>query len=108
MTSLTEREKAFEAKYEHDQEIAFKVHVRQIKLFGLWAASRMGLSKDEANAYAKKLIDTDIEKRGGTALQFVIKDMTAKGIDVSERQLGKELERLLTVAKTEVMTETGH
>ena len=69
MTSLTEREKAFEAKYEHDQEIAFKVHVRQIKLFGLWAAGRMGLSKDEASAYAKKLIDSDIEKRGGDALQ---------------------------------------
>ena len=108
MTSLTEREKAFEAKYEHDQEIAFKVHVRQIKLFGLWAAGRMGLSKDEASAYAKKLIDSDIEKRGGDALRIVLKDFTAKGIDVSERQLGKELERLLAVAKAEVMTETGH
>jgi len=108
MTSLTEREKAFEAKYEHDQEIAFKVHVRQIKLFGLWAAGRMGLSKDEASAYAKKLIDSDIEKRGGDALHIVLKDLTAKGVEAGERQLSKELERLLAVAKGEVMTETGH
>jgi len=108
MTSLTEREKAFEAKYEHDQEIAFKVHVRQIKLFGLWAAGRMGLSKDEANAYAKKLIDSDIEKRGGDALHIVLKDLTAKGLSLSEHQVRREFDRLLPLAKSEVMTETGH
>ena len=38
MTSFNEREKAFENKYKHDQELQFKVEARRNKLLGLWAA----------------------------------------------------------------------
>ena len=41
MTTFDEREKGFEAKYKHDQELQFKVEVRRNKLLGLWVAELM-------------------------------------------------------------------
>ena len=108
MTSLTEREKAFEAKYQHDQELVFKVGARRNKLLGLWAAELMKLSKDEAVAYAKKVVESDFERAGDSdVLEKVLTDLTARGVDMSEHRLRKEMDRLLDVAKSEIMKETG-
>ena len=108
MTDLTEREKAFEAKFQHDQEIAFKVTARRNKLLGLWAADLMGLSKDDAAAYAKTVVQADFEKPGDRdVLQRVLKDLTSRGLDMSEHRVRKEMEHLLAVAKAEVMKETS-
>ena len=38
MTTFDNREKAFEDKYKHDQDLQFKVEVRRTKLLGLWDA----------------------------------------------------------------------
>lgn len=108
MTNLTEREKAFEAKYQHDQEVAFKVNVRRNKLLGLWAAGLMKLSKDEAATYAKKVVESDFERPGDSdVLAKVLKDVTARGVELSEYRLRKEMDRLLAVAKSEIMRESG-
>jgi hypothetical protein len=53
MTTFDDREKAFEKKYEHDQELQFKVNTRRNKLLGLWAAGLLGKSGADAEAYAK-------------------------------------------------------
>jgi hypothetical protein len=50
MTTFNEREKAFEKKYEHDQDLKFKVNARRNKLLGLWAAGLMGKSGADAEA----------------------------------------------------------
>ena len=44
MTTFNDREKAFEDKYKHDQDLQFKVEVRRNKLLGLWVAEMLGLS----------------------------------------------------------------
>ena len=41
MTTFNDREKAFEDKYKHDQELQFKVEVRRNKLLGLWVAEML-------------------------------------------------------------------
>ncbi len=43
MTTFDDREKAFEAQYEHDEQLKFKVNARRNKLLGLWAAKLMGI-----------------------------------------------------------------
>ena len=61
-----DREKGYEAKYQHDQEMLFKITARRNKLLGLWAAEQMGLNEEAAqkcalesgrliDEYAKKL-----------------------------------------------------
>ncbi len=108
MTNFNEREKAFEAKYQHDQEIVFKVNARRNKLLGLWAAGLMGLTKDKAAAYARQVVESDFEKPGDDdVLQKVLKDLMGHGLDISQHRVRKEMDRLLEVAKTEVMTESG-
>src|SRR5712691_11960428 len=46
------REKGFEQKYKHDQELEFKIKVRANKLLGLWVAGELGLPAGAADASA--------------------------------------------------------
>ena len=66
MTTFDKREKAFEDKYKHDQELQFRVEVRRNKLLGLWAAEL--LSKDDAEAYAKEVVSAKFEEPGDADL----------------------------------------
>jgi len=103
MTTFNDREKAFEEKFKHDQELRFKVHARRNKLLGLWAAGKMGLDAGAADAYAKTVVDADFKEPGDDdVLQKVLKDLTGKGISASAADVRKEMERLLPVAKDEI------
>ncbi len=44
MTDFQGRERAFEAKFAHDEEFRFLVTARRDKLFAQWAAERLHLS----------------------------------------------------------------
>jgi hypothetical protein len=106
MTTFNEREKGFEQKYKHDQELQFKVNARRNKLLGLWAAQQLGLSGDAAEAYAKEVVQADFEKPGDAdVVAKVVKDLNAKGRPLTELQVRKELDRLLVVAKEQVMKQ---
>jgi hypothetical protein len=61
MTTFDDREKAFEDKYKHDQELQFRVEVRRNKLLGLWAAELLG--KSDAQAYASEVISATSRSR---------------------------------------------
>jgi hypothetical protein len=45
MSNLRERGKTFEAEYSRNQELAFRITARRNRLFGLWAAGKMGLTE---------------------------------------------------------------
>lgn len=104
--SFEKREKGYEAKFAHDEEIAFKAKIRRSKLVGLWAAELMGLSGDEAGAYAKEAVNIEIES-GNEGLFGKIKgDLDEKGIDRSDHQVRQEMEKQLTVAHSQVSSES--
>ena len=50
MNTFDDRKKAAEAKFKHDQEFQFKVIARRNKLLGLWAAEKMGIAGEDAEA----------------------------------------------------------
>jgi hypothetical protein len=107
MTTFNEREKGFEAKYQHDQELQFKVNARRNKLLGLWAAEKLGLTGDAAEAYAKDVVRSDFEKPGDDdVIEKVLKDLSGKGVMMTDHQLRKELDRLLPIAKDQIMKQT--
>jgi len=64
MKSFTEREKGFEAEFKRNQELMFRVTARRNRLFGLWAAARLGLPAEEAEDYAKTVVAADFEAPG--------------------------------------------
>ena len=64
MSTLKDRENAFEKKFAHDAEMQFKAEARRNKLLGLWAADLMGKDGDAAAAYAQEVIKSDFEEAG--------------------------------------------
>ena len=48
MSAFDDREKGFEKKFAHDQELQFKAEARRNKLLGLWAAELMGITGTDA------------------------------------------------------------
>ena len=103
MSKFEEREKSFEAKYARDQEKAFKISARRNKLFGLWAAERMGLTGEAAEAYAREVIKADFEEPGSMdVFRKVWNDLQAKGVDISEHRVMREMERFLEVAREQI------
>ena len=107
MTTFDEREKAFEAKYRHDQDLRFKVTARRNRLLGMWAAGKMGITGEAAETYAKSVVAADFEKPGDQdVVDKVTKDLAAKGVAIDAHQLAREIERLATMAKEQLAKET--
>ena len=71
---------------------------------GLWAAGRLGIAAgDEAEAYARAVVDADFEKPGDSdVIEKVRNDLAAKGIEMSEAQLRTELTRATDEAKRQL------
>ena len=106
MSSFDDREKGFENKFQHDQQLQFKVNARRNKLLGLWAAGVMGKAGSDADAYAKEVVQADFEKPGDSdVIEKLMKDLAAAGKPADEPTIRKQSERLLTEAKQQVMTE---
>ena len=81
-----EIEQGYEAKFKLDEELRFKVRSRRNKLFGLWAAEKLGLDDGQANDYARSLIRLDLERPGHAELvEKVLVDLGAVGVGVDER-----------------------
>lgn len=94
MTTFEEREKAYERKFEHDEELAFKIRSRRRKLLGLWAAERLGLAGAAAETYASELAAHGLH-RGGDAeeVEHILRDFTAKGVALDAARIKLEAER---------------
>ena len=106
MTTFDKREKGFEAKFQHDQETQFKVIARRNKLLGLWAAEKLGLEGEDADSYAKEVVVADFEKPGDDdVVEKVMGDFSNKNVAVSEKDLRKEMERLIAVASEQIASE---
>ena len=64
MTTFDTREKEFEARFKHDQELQFKITARRNLLLGLWGAHQLGLLGDAAQAYAQKIVEAQLQPGG--------------------------------------------
>ena len=106
MSTMKDRENAFENKFAHDAEMQFKAEARRNKLLGLWAADLMGLSGDAANAYAMEVVKADFEEAGDEdVFRKVRGDFDAKNIDQSDHQIRRTMEDLLVTAMDQIQNE---
>ena len=107
MTTFDDRERAFEKKYERDQDLQFKTTARKNKLLGLWAAGLIGKSGADAEAYAKEVVLADLEKPGDSdVIGKLSRDLAAAGKPMEDHAIRKQSERLLVAAKEQLMKET--
>lgn len=104
MNGFREREKAFEAKYLHDEELRFRIKVRRNHLFGLWVAGLLGYNGEEADQYVEEIILVDVQKtHEDDVLHKVLRDLEMAKISLSEHRVRKELEKCGEAARKMIM-----
>ena len=107
MTTFDKREEGFEKKYAVDEELKFKAMARRNKLLGLWVAEQLGLAGDAATAYAREVVAADFEQPGDNDVSHkVTRDLTAKGIAITEQQLRARMDELMAQAIMQVKAGT--
>jgi len=103
MTTFDKREEGFEKKFAHDEELRFKANARRNKLLGLWAAEKLGITGDAANAYAKEVVMSDFEESGDNdVFKKVRNDLDAKGVALSDQDLRRAMIDMMEKAIAEI------
>lgn len=106
MTMFDDRERAFEAKFAHDEEMLFRVHARRNRLLGQWAADRMKLSPAETEAYAKSVVQADFEETGDEdVIRKLLGDLIAAGVDSNEAEIRTAMDAKAIDARRQLMGE---
>jgi hypothetical protein len=107
MTTFDKREEGFEKKFALDEEQKFKAEARRNKLLGLWVADKLGMSGEEANAYAREVVAADFEEAGdGDVVGKVMGDLAAKDVAMSEAELRAKMDELMALAIMQVKAGT--
>jgi hypothetical protein len=103
MNSFDDRERAEEFRFALNQEQEFKAHARRARLLGEWAAGVMGLQGDEALAYAKSVVISDLEEPGEEDLYRKIHDdLQAAGSAQTEHQIRAHMADLMLTARRQI------
>lgn len=107
MSTFEDREKGFERKFAHDEEMQFKAVARRNRLLGLWAAGRMGIvDPDDAREYAQSVVRADFAEKGeDDVFRKVWADLQAKSAAITEQELRDQMAGLLAEAKTQIMLD---
>lgn len=106
MTMFDDREKAFEAKFAHDQDMQFRVTARRNRLLGEWAAKVMQLTPEEADAYKKAVVQADFEEAGDEdVIRKVLGDLVSAGSNLDEAAVRQALSEKTAEARRQLMHE---
>ncbi len=103
MSTMKDRENAFENKFAHDAEMQFKAEARRNKLLGLWAADLLGKTGDDAAEYAKEVVKSDFEEAGDEDVyRKVSGDLGSKA---DEATIRAKMVSLMAEAKGQIVEE---
>ena len=100
MSSFDDREKNFEKKFEHDQELQFKISARRNKYLGQWASQILGYDQEKEKEYIQSVIKADFEEAGDEDVFRKIK-VDLKDHNISDEEIRKKMEELNEKAKSE-------
>lgn len=104
MTAFDDRERAFEAKFARDEDMAFRITARRNKLLGQWAAAKMGLTPEETDAYAKAVVQADFEEAGDEdVIRKLLGDMLAANVEVDDATVRRAIEEQTVEARRQLM-----
>jgi hypothetical protein len=106
MPSFADREKEFEARFKHDEELRFKATARRNRMLGLWAAQRLGLAADAAQAYAEDVVAAQFQAGGDQrVIDKLAADLAAADPAITPARIAFELEHFAAQAKQQLMGE---
>ena len=100
MSSFDDREKSFEKKFAHDEELQFKISARRNKYLGQWASQILGYDQEKENEYIQSVIKADFEEAGDEDVFRKLKADLANH-NVSDEEIRKKMDELNEKAKSE-------
>ena len=101
--SMDDREKAFEKKFMHDQDLKFKAESRRNKMLAEWAAAKLGISGAAVDDYVKAVRKADlVEKGDNDVFRKVAKDLADKGVKVADAEIRKQMHDFLAKAVADI------
>ena len=100
MNTFDEREKSFEKKFAHDEELQFKVSARRNKYLGQWASQILGYNSDQQKEYIQSVIKADFEEAGD---EDVFRKLKAdlNNHNILDEEIRKKMDELNEKAKSE-------
>ncbi len=99
MTDMMDRQKAFEAKYAHNEEVRFKIEARRNKMLGVWAAGLMHKNASDTEAYAKEVIIADFQEVGDDdVLRKVYVDLQQADVNITKDDIRQKMNEYLDQA----------
>ena len=100
MSSFDEREKSFEKKFAHDEELQFKISARRNKYIGEWASKILGYNPNQEKEYIQSVIKADFAEAGdGDVFRKVKEDL--KNYNISGENIRKKMDELNEKAKSD-------
>ena len=97
MNTFDDRQKGFEAKYQHDQEAQFKIRAIRNKLVGEWAASL--IKPEDEEIYVKEVRLSNLEKPGDDDLiDKLLNDFEIKNLGIEKQEIIKKIEECSRLA----------
>ena len=100
MSSFDEREKGFEKKFAHDEELQFKISARRNKYIGEWASKILGYNPNQEKEYIQSVIKADFAEAGdGDVFRKVKEDL--KNYNISDENIRKKMDELNEKAKSD-------
>jgi len=100
MNSFEDREKSFEKKFAHDEELQFKVSARRNKYLGQWASQILGYDQEKEKEYIQAVIKSDFEEAGDEDVFRKLKSDLADH-NISDEEIRKKMDELNEKAKSE-------
>ena len=100
MSTFNEREKSFEKKFAHDEELQFKVSARRNKYIGQWASQILGYNADQEKEYIQSVIKADFAEAGDEDVFRKIKQ-DLKNYNINDEEIRKKMDELNEKAKSE-------
>ena len=100
MSSFDDREKSFEKKFAHDEELQFKINARRNKYLGQWASQILGYDQEKENEYIQSVIKADFEEAGDEDVFRKLKE-DLKDHNIPDEEIRKKMDELIEKAKSE-------
>ena len=100
MSSFDEREKSFEKKFAHDEELQFKVSARRNKYIGEWISKILGYNPDQEKEYIQSVIKADFAEAGDDDVFRKVKE-DLKDHNISDEDIRKKMDELNEKAKSD-------
>ena len=100
MSSFDEREKGFEKKFVHDEELQFKINARKNKYLGEWASKILGLKDEKEKEYIQSVIKADFVEVGDEDVFRKLKE-DLKDHNISDEDIRSTMDKLNEKARSE-------